>query len=167
MTDEYRIPTYRLPVELRLTGRGTVRAGLFLGEHAERGHGRERPLDLLNGDKSFLPVRLADGGHVLLRREAVLVASLSAADALKGDPSARELLEESGHEETDARSVEVDLTFEEGSEVSGRVAYVQPRGQQRLQDFLNDSDTFFRVWEDETVHLVNSARAVSISARGD
>lgn len=164
MTDEYRIPTHQIPVELLLAGPSTIRGDLCLGEHSEREIGPERPLDLLNGDKRFFPVRKDGEGVVLVRRRAVLSASLSADDVVRIDPTARELLSEAPVEETDAREVGVELTLEDGTEVSGTVAYVLPRGERRLQDFLNSSETFFRVWDGATLHLVNGDRISRLRA---
>lgn len=163
MTEEYRIPTYEISVELLLAGPSKIRADLFLGEYSDREIGRERPLDLLNGSKKYFPARRDERGLILIRRRAVLAASL-AADAVRIDPSARELLSEARVEETDAREVGVELTLEEGTKVTGTVAYVLSAGERRLQDFLNSTDTFFRVWEEETLHIVNGDRLSSLRA---
>jgi len=165
VTEEYRIPTRRVRVELLLAGRGTIRADLYLLEHGERAIGPERPQDLLNGTKRFLPVEHPERGTVLVRRRSVLMASLAADDALENDPGARELLAEARIEETHAREVPVEVRLEDGTEISGTVAYVRPRGEQRLQDYLNSTETFFRVWDEGAMHLVNGERAVSIRAR--
>lgn len=167
MTEEYRIPTYRVRAELLLAGQETMPADLYLGEQSERELGRERPLDLFNGKKSFVPVKLPKEGTVLIRRTAVLVASLTAEDVRENDPRAEELLAEARTEGTDAREVDVEVLLEDGTRITGTVAYVLPRGERRLQDFLNNSDTFFRVWDGETLRLVNGDRAVTITARSD
>lgn len=167
MTREYRIPTRRIRAELLLTGRDQIPAELYLGEQSEREMGPERPLDLLNGKKTFFPVRLPEDGTVLIRRTSVLLASLAAEEVLDGDPRADELLSEARMQGTDAREVELEVLLEEGTRISGSVAYVLPRGEQRLQDFLNNSATFFRVWDGERVHLVNGDRAVTVTARSD
>lgn len=165
MTDEYRIPTHRIRTELLLAGHETVPADLYLGEQSERDLGPERPVDILNGKKSFFPVQLPGDGTALVRRTSVLMASLSAEEALENDPRADELLSEARSEETNAREVDVEVLLEDGSRVTGTVAYVLPRGERRLQDFLNNSDTFFRVWDGELLHLVNGDRSVTITAR--
>ena len=165
MTEEYRIPTRRVPAELLLAGRGTMRADLYLLEQGDRTIGPERPQDLLNGTKRFFPVEQPERGTVLVHRESVLMVSLSSDDALESDPGARELLSEARIEGSHAREVHVDLRLEDGTEISGTVAYVRPRGEQRLQDYLNSSDTFFRVWDGDAMHLVNGDRTVSIRAR--
>lgn len=164
MTEEYRIPTYEISIDLLLAGPSKIRADLYLGEYSEREIGRERPLDLLNGSKKFFPAHREDRGLVLIRRRAVLTASLAADDAVRIDPTARELLSEARVEGTDAREVGVELTLEEGTEVTGTVAYVLPPGERRLQDFLNNTDTFFRVWDEGTLHLVNGDRVSSLRA---
>lgn len=167
MTDEYRIPTHRIRTELLLSGKEPMPADLYLGEQSERDLGPERPLDVLNGKKAFFPAKLPEDGTVLVRRTSVLMASLSAEEARENDPRADELLTEARSEETDAREVDVEVLLEDGTRVSGTVAYVLPRGERRLQDFLNNSETFFRVWDDETLRLVNGDRAVTITARSD
>ena len=167
MTEEYRIPTHRIRADLLLAGQEMMPADLYLGEQSERDLGRERPLDLLNGKKSFLPVKLPEDGTVLIRRTSVLMASLPADEARENDPRADELLAEARTRGTDAREVDVEVLLEEGTRITGRVAYVLPRGEQRLQDFLNNSETFFRVWDGETLRLINGDRAVTITARSD
>ena len=167
VTDEYRIPTQRLRVELLLTGQETMPADLYLGEQSERDLGPERPLDILNGKKSFFPAKLPEDGTVLVRRTSVLMASLPAAEARENDPRADELLSEARSEESDAREVDVQVVLDDGTRVTGTVAYVLPRGERRLQDFLNNSETFFRVWDGEFLRLVNGDRAVTITARSD
>lgn len=167
MSEEYRIPTHRVRAELLLAGQGTIRADLFLGEHTERNVGRERPLDLLNGSKAYIPLGHPERGSILVRRRAVLMASLSADEALRSDPAAEELLSETRIEETDAREVHVELLLEDGTEISGSITYVRPPGERRLQDFLNTSETFFRISDGDTLHLVNGERTVRISADPD
>lgn len=167
MNEEYRIPKFRVRVKLLLSDRTTLRADLFLGEHTERENGRERPLDLLNDDEAYFPIQHPERGSELLCRRAVLLASMSADEAVQNDPGARALLSEARSEATDAREVRVELLLEDGTEVSGTVAYILPRGEQRLQDFLNTSGRFFRVWDGETLHLVNSDRSVRIRAVRD
>lgn len=167
MTEEYRIPTHRIRADLLLAGQETMPADLYLGEQSERDLGRERALDLLNGKKGFIPVQLPGDGTVLIRRTSVLMASLPADDARENDPRADELLEEARAGGTDAREVDVEVLLEEGTRITGKVAYVLPRGERRLQDFLNNSETFFRVWDSDTLHLVNGDRAVTITARSD
>ena len=165
MTDEYRIPTHRIRSELLLAGQETMPADLYLGEQSERDLGRERPVDLLNGKKSFIPVQLPDDGTVLVRRTSVLMASIPSEDARETDPRADELLDEARAGGTDAREVDVEVLLEEGTRITGTVAYVLPRGERRLQDFLNNSETFFRVWDGDTLRLVNGDRVVTITAR--
>lgn len=167
MTDEYRIPTHRVRTELLLNGQDPMPADLHLGEQSERDLGPERPLDVLNGKKAFFPATLPDDGTVLVRRTSVLMASLSAETARENDPRADELLSEARREESDAREVGVEVLLEDGTRVTGTVAYVLPRGERRVQDFLNNSETFFRVWDGEILHLVNGDRVVTITARSD
>lgn len=167
MTDEYQIPTYRVRTEMLLAGRETMSADLHLKENSERNVGPERPLDLLNGKKSFFPVQRPGGGTVLIRRTSVLMASLPSEDARENDPRADELLTEARTESSDAREVGVEVLLEEGTRITGAVVFVLPRGERRLQDFLNNSGTFFRVWDGDTLCLVNGHRTVTITARSD
>lgn len=167
MSEEFYVPKHCVTAELRLPDCPAMDVDLFLGERAERHTGRERPSDLLNGAKRFFPVRTRQGDAMLVRREAVLTLSFSA-EVLGPDPGIPGgPLAEGEEEPADLRRVEVTILLDDDIRVTGEVAYVLPRGEQRLQDFLNRmEEPFFRVWEGERVHLVNREHVVRIRTSG-
>lgn len=168
MSQEYHVPTYRLPTELRISDSAPMDVDLFLGEHAERHKGRERPSDLLNGEKQFFPVETSYGGHLLIRKAAVLFLSVSTEDVLANDPGMKDLLDAGQETPREARRVKAAIRLEEDTRVTGEIIFFMPPGEQRLQDFLNLSpETFFRVWDGDRVHLVNGDRIVRIEVRED
>lgn len=146
----YRVPKFQVPAEVLLVGQEPMRISLHFSEHNERRTGRERPSDLLNGNKTFLPVRAEEGDMGLIRREAVMVLTVDAreeAEDVDGD-SAPE----------GARRQRIRVYLEGAREVEGVVTYLRPAGQQRLQDFLNSSEQFFPLRDGDAVHLVNKHR---------
>lgn len=150
----YRVPTFQVPAEVLLVGQEQMRISLHLSKHSERRTGRERPSDLLNGNKTFLPAR-AEGREVgLIRREAVMVLTVDARE--EGKDVESEAAPDS------ARRQRIWVYLEDGREVEGLVTYVRPAGQQRLQDFLNSAEQFFSVREGGAVHLVNKHRILWI-----
>lgn len=163
MSEEFYVPKHCVTAELRLPDCPPMSVDLFLGERAERHTGRERPSDLLNGDKRFFPVRTRQGHAMLVRRKAVLSLAFPV-EALGPDPGVPGGPPGGDEEEpADFRRVAVEILLDDDIQVSGDVAFVLPRAEQRLQDFLNRLDElFFRVWEDDTVHLVNREHVVRI-----
>lgn len=156
MSEEYRVPKFRLPVGVTTVGGP---AGeplvLHLSERSERRVGRERPSDLLNGRQSFLPVSGPDDVSRLLARSALLVLSVPVeAEGGAGEDDAVE---------TDGCCTErVEVLLENGLRLSGTVSYVQPPGRRRLLDYLNGSEGFLALREGEKVHLVNKGRIVHV-----
>lgn len=152
VTDEYQIPKRQVEAEVTLLGEAPRAIRLYLSETAQRHAGPERPRDLLNGPAAFIPAIDEEGRFLLLQREAISILSVAAEEEADGGTGELDL-EEMEAELVQSRDVHLKLA--DGREIRGRVRYVRPEGQQRLQDFLNSVELFFAVHDGDSVHLVS------------
>lgn len=162
MSEEYQVPKSEVPARALLPDGSRKDVHLYLSERAERHSGPERPSDLLNGDELFVPVRFADTGFALLQRTSVLVVAVRAGDELRPGAGEGAGLVETGDPPEGAERREVRVVLDQGTEVEGTITYVMPPGERRLQDFLNQTDDFVRVRDDDRIKLVNTRRIVRI-----
>ena len=58
---------------------------------------------------------------------------------------------------------EVEITLTDGATVTGLVAYVAPKSHERLVDFLNRPEPFFRLLERDGVALVGRAHVARVA----
>jgi len=157
--EDFAVPKHAVAARLRVVGREPAEVLLHLSEGTPRHGGRELPSDLLNEDGTFLPVQDATGGEIhLVRRRSLLWVSVAADDEEgPGDGGPAVDAEAPG-----VTSERVRLRFEDGSEIVGLLRWVLPAGRRRLQDYLEQADTFFPLYEGERVKLVNRERVASV-----
>ncbi|HKY34074.1 MAG TPA: hypothetical protein VJV23_16210 [Candidatus Polarisedimenticolia bacterium] len=151
MSKEYCVPKSTARVRLLLVTGESFSFDLYLGRQAESHAGEERPSDVFNGDRHFIPLSGPDGRLAIVRRDAVMVASVAAEH--ETGPACGEL--------TAAR---VEVTIENGTALRGTVTYMMPEGERRIQDHLNAPGRFLALTEGAMVHLINKARIVRLSA---
>ncbi len=157
MTEVFRVPRVRINAQVALTGRRTREVSMFLSERAETHSGHERPIDVLNGSRRFLPVLERDS-LVFLNLDAITMVSVPAELEYTEDEM---LLLDIAIQQQTHRHIEVSL--EDGSILAGDVAYVMPEGQRRVQDFLNNNERFFRLRDGEHARLINKTRVLWIN----
>jgi len=157
MTEVFRIPRVRVTAQVSLAGRHTREVSIFLSERAETHSGHERPIDVLNGSRRFLPALERDS-LVFLNLDAINMVSVPA--ELEYTEDEMMLLDIAVQQQT-YRHIEVAL--EDGAMLAGDVAYVMPEGQRRVQDFLNNHERFFRLRDGEHARLINKTRVLWIS----
>jgi hypothetical protein len=157
MTEVFRVPRVRVNVQVALVGRRTREVSIFLGERAENHSGHERPSDVVNGDRKFLPALERDT-LVFLNLEAVTMVTFAA--ELEYTEEELQLIEAAVQHETQRR---IEVVLEDGTALNGDVAYVMPEGQRRVQDFLNGPEHFFRLKDGDRARLVNKRRVLWIS----
>ncbi len=160
MSEPYQVPKRQVPARLKLVGQTPAEVALYLAERAQRHTGYECPSDLLNGGDDFIPTTDPQGRLHVLRRDAIMILSVSA-----------ELEENGGIDSQDAgdqlTTHTVELALEDGTRLVGELAYWRPGGQRRLQDFLNSAERFVPLRADGMIHLVNRDRIVSLAEMGD
>ena len=156
LTERYLVPKTAVPIELRLAWQEPAELSLYLARQAQKHTGTECPSDLLNGGDRFIPATDSDGRLLVVHRDAVMVLSVAAEYEL-------EWVDGQSEEDGVATTVELELTLEDDTRVTGAISYWRPEGQRRLQDYFNSADQFIPVREGDTVHLVNRDRIVSVS----
>lgn len=161
MSERFQVPKHEISARVLLPGGSRRELTLYLGERAARHSGPERPSDLLNGDERFVPVRFPERGFALLRRRSIVAVRVDAEDELAGTADDEELFGPDAAPEGVERR-EVRIVLEDGTEVTGTIAYAMPPGERRLQDYLNRGRPFVRVREGDHVDLVNSERVVRV-----
>jgi hypothetical protein len=150
--EDLRVPKRAVPVEVVLPGGEARQLSVYLSEGAASHPGPERLSDLLNGSAAFIPARdPASGAMSFLHRASIAVARV-AADEEPADDSF-----------TIPTEHEVEITLVDGARLSGLVAYVAPESRERLVDFLNRTEPFFRLLERDRVALVGRAHVARVA----
>jgi hypothetical protein len=131
---------------------------LFLKPLAETHSGAETVLDRLNDRDLFLPVQIPGEGSITLLNKAH-VARLVVQDGRPGDAVTED------QENLAGRIEPVVLTVMPGHQLSGWLSIQAPEWHSRLSDFLNSlPGTFFQLYADDALHLVNKHAVVRIQA---
>ncbi|MDF1562151.1 MAG: hypothetical protein P1V51_03860 [Deltaproteobacteria bacterium] len=155
--EAYRVPKTKVQATLGLAGREARQVSIFLAHQAERHAGPERPSDLLEGEATFFACVDAEDGFVLIQREAVAFLKVATEVELGSDHLPAEDLGASS-----AQAVPVTVMLEDDRPLEGTVVFLLPDAQQRLQDYLNVSGTFFPLRAGEEIYLVNKRRILWI-----
>lgn len=155
MSDRYRIPKTRIPVEIRSIGGAAEKAFLFLGDGR---NGPESVPELLNGSLRFLVVQNHRGEIGFHRIDRIAMVTLSDTEAFD---------EHGGLEVAADLATEADLhvAFDDGSSIDGVVVYALCESRARVQDFLNTPDDFFPFIHNRYVSYLNKARIARVSPR--
>ncbi len=142
----------RCPAEVRLSDGETLSAVFWLLPDSGRSAGVTSLDKLLDGPRDFLAVGLPDGGSALLRRDAIVTASLDAGET--GAPD----------EVDPGASLDVvTLHLESGESLSGVLQAATPRGAGRMSDLFNGTERFLAVRLADRVVLVAKSRIVRVS----
>jgi len=158
VTDAYRVPKRKVPVEVVLAGRSPMLVDLYLSDCAETHAGRERASDLLNGSDPFLPASDSAGSVVFLHRDGLISVSLDAEhEQMDENHPARDMTE------APSTSAEVEVVLEDGMTIAGEINQMMPEGHRRLQDVLNLESRFLILWSGDRVHLINKRRVIRVS----
>jgi hypothetical protein len=150
--EDLRIPKRQVPVEVVLPGGQSRRVSLFLAENAAGHEGPERVSDLLNGHEPFIPALDLDGGGMtFLQRTSIALARTTT------------IAEPDGAGYTIPIEHDVDITLSDGTRLAGTVTFLAPPQHERLIDFLNRPEPFFRLLEREGVALVGRAHVARVA----
>jgi hypothetical protein len=146
----YRIPKHRAAARMTLAGLEPRDVRLFLAEHSMFRAGPDEPADLFRDQRTFIPVEDPEWGLVLLRREAIMVMSISARMHDAALEKSRGVALEEIHQRTN-----VTVFLRDGSMYRGLVGLFRLDLHRRMQDFLNEQEPFFLVRDEEQVHFIN------------
>ena len=154
VSESYRIPTTLVPAELVLLGGERCAVALFLATQSESHPGPETLLDLLNADRRFVPARDRESGRSLLvsRHSLLLVEVERAAVASEtgGEDSARSTVD----------MIRVELAG--GVTADGALEVVASTGRERLSDFFNEPEEFFRLSSGSKLVYVNKRCVLTV-----
>lgn len=145
---ELKLETVQKRAEIRQEGESILSGYFFLSVLSPNGHGPERIIDLLNGEKRFLPFRLEGGEVILLRRREILTVVPEEDDA----PPPVGLF----------RKIVAEIRLTSGDTLKGHIFTDLPESHSRLSDFFNRCGDFFYLEAGGRGHLVNSLKVLSI-----
>jgi len=150
--EDLRVPKRQVPVEVVLPGGQSRRVTLFLAEAAAGHEGPERVSDLLNGREAFIPALDRDAGSMTFLQRTSIAVARTASDA-EPEPAGFTIPLEH----------DVEITLSDGSQLAGTVTFLAPPQHERLIDFLNRPEPFFRLLEREGVALVGRAYVARVA----
>jgi hypothetical protein len=141
----YRIEKTRLAMSVRLRSGLVIDGFVFLQTTPYGGRqGGEEPADMLNGSEPFFPLESHRGETLLIAKDQVL-------EAIADIPLAIDELRRAT-----ARSADVEVTLEDGSQRRGTVFIELPHERPRVLDFLNSAaDRFVTLYAGGTATLIN------------
>jgi len=146
------IDTRRQRCEILLVGGRVIQGDIHLQPLAQNHSGPEDPFDFLNRSEGFFAVTLEGEQPVFVAKNQAVAVSLTA-EAAQLDPERWSA----------ARRLELEIELVDGSTFEGVVMFELPPDRPRLLDFLNLAPTFFALWSNDVVRLINRdhIRAVS------
>ncbi|MFY9269951.1 MAG: hypothetical protein WAO55_09420 [Candidatus Manganitrophaceae bacterium] len=139
--DEQRIQKETRPVLFHLSDGGDIRGMVFLRMQAEHHSGIQKVGELLNEDRSFIPVKM-DVTPLLLNKRHIVAASVP------------------GEEERDdllllGKQYSVAVTTSLGATFHGEVFVNMPEGFSRMKDYLNGPGSFITLIQPESILYIN------------
>ena len=122
---------------------GTRESGdFFVAPNSASHTGRESIAELLNGERSYIPLESRAGAVVLLQKRSIVMVLLEA-DEMRKDLAYQ-------------RPITAQVCFLSGESMEGTVYLDLPKSHSRLSDFLNYSKAFFYFEVGDKDYLVNS-----------
>ena len=136
----YRVKTLRKKAEIFLVGGKRLEGAFFLSPISANQRREETILELLCGDRAYLPFETTQGKIVLIQKTNIIkVISKEPAPYPDGAKA----------------SGQIKVWFDDGSFLNGEVLFSMPTTHSRISDFLNHSAEFFYVHKEGIVYVVN------------
>lgn len=147
-----------MTVELCLGQEPARRVELYLGEHSERAWHRQEVIDLVDSDRTFLPVRGAgSSAPILINREHITWLAIPLEeDRSTSDDDAGGVVELYDHRH------QVTLRLAGGATLEGAILYSAPGEHARLVDHLNQDGGFLALYRGDRIILVRKTAVVEI-----
>ncbi len=136
----YRIEILRRQARIFLVGGKRLEGTFFLSPISPNNRGEETILELLCGERAYLPFETTQGKIVLVQKTNIIKV-LS-----QEDPSYPPGAKTSG---------QITVWFDDGTSLNGEVFFSMPVTHSRLSDFLNHSAEFFYLHKDDNTYLIN------------
>jgi len=142
--EEYRVEKLKALATVRLISGEVLSGALFLEQQAESHPGPQRPVDVIDSDRAFIPfLRDSDGQVVLLNRDAIIEVLLLDAVDIPSDAL--------------SRLVSMRIYFIDGRALEGTAQHALPPSHCRVSDFLNAGSRFLQLESEDGRHLINKA----------
>ncbi|MBX3145839.1 MAG: hypothetical protein KF785_03660 [Gemmatimonadales bacterium] len=138
------ITTQRQQAAVHLTDRRVLTGSIHLQMIARHHSGPETTDDLLNRDEMFYVLILDEGQPVFVAKRHTLYLELPPQPAIE-DPDRASA----------ARRLELEIELADGTLLEGMVMIELPPDRLRALDFLNAAPTFFPLWTEDAVRIVN------------
>jgi hypothetical protein len=154
---DLKVPLRRVAVELCLGGQQARRVELFLGEHRDHAWMRQEVIDLLEGERQFVPCRdLELGTSTLINRDHILWLAIPLTEdhSQAVDDSELGLLFDQRHQ--------VSLQLSGGITLQGAILDSAPVEQARLVDHVNQVGSFLALHWGEQIILVRKTAILEL-----
>ncbi|HWM88331.1 MAG TPA: hypothetical protein VNO33_20895 [Kofleriaceae bacterium] len=157
---DLKVPFRRAAVELCLGGQAARRVELFLAENVDKVWPRQAVLDLLEGDRRFLPCRDIELGTLtLINRDHIMWLAIAPHD-----------LRDIGAESAELgplfdQRYPVTLQLAGGIKLDGAILYSAPVEHARLADHMNHPGSFLALHWSDQVLLVRKSAVLEIVER--
>lgn len=150
----YRVEKTELQVVIFQADGSIMKGVVFLSATAYNHMGQQTLLHLMKEDGDFFPFRSEAGDFCVTNKRTITHIRF---DPPEEDPDYEPL----GDKEN------VNIKFVGGEQLSGTVLIEMPEGKSRLFDFLNATEDFFLLQNQEAHYLVNVEQIRDVSPRRD
>ncbi len=147
-----KVDKFKRQATLRVSTGGVLDVNFFLSYSAEKHPGRELILDVLNSERSFIPL------EDILKDEILMIGKNRFMDVELTD---RDLLPET----LEAREIEVQIELINGDVVEGTFYTDLPPDKLRLSDYLNFTPQFIYLCRDQNDVILNKDYILSLKHR--
>ena len=138
----YKIETLRKPARVFLVGGEILEGTFFLSPISISHKGPETVLELLSGERRYLPFETDQGKVVLVQKTNIV----------------KILLDEEPPDYVGAKKqTHITVRFVDQSSLEGRLSFLMPVGHSRVSDFLNSAGQFFYIHTNGGTYLVSQS----------
>jgi len=146
----YRVEKTEQPVTLFYSDGSVISGVVFLSPSAYNHIGRQTLLDLLKEKGEFFPFRGNNDKFYVINKRSIT--------HIRYQPAVRERVAD-----VLGTSVEINIEFMGGEQLTGQILIEMPEGRTRLFDFINDVKGYFVLTTVEAHYLVNASLVRDVS----
>jgi hypothetical protein len=144
-----KVEKFKQKATICFSTEGSLDVHFFLAYHAENHSGAETILDVLNSEKTFIPLEDIFTNEILLiGKTEIMYLSLS--------------LDKTMPARFEAVAIPVKVELLNGEIMEGKFLTDLPPDKLRLSDFLNYTPQFISLWRDDTNLILNKAYILSV-----
>ena len=139
---ELKIDTTKKKAEIICSDESRLNGSFFVSLRAPNHEGNELVMDLLVGERTYLPFELDEGKIVLIQKGCIMTVVLK-------DREMKMII-------SYQQKIPAKVHLLSGKTIEGNVYSDLPRTHARLSDFMNQSKTFFYIEVGHKDYLINS-----------